>query len=57
MNNSAKYNEEVYRYNYYELLEHYFVRYDYGDNVYCLYEIRYDDKMINKKTYALFSED
>ena len=57
MDNSIKYNEEVFRYNFYEHLEHYFVHYDYGDNVYRIYEIRYDDKLINKKTSALFDKE
>lgn len=57
MDNSIKYNEEVFRYNFYEHLEHYFVHYDYGDNVYRIYEIRYDDKLINKKSSALFDKE
>ena len=54
---NTKCNIKVFRFNYNELLERYFVVYDYDTNTYRFYEVRYDKEMVNKKTSALFSKE
>ena len=54
---NTKCNIKVFRFNYHELLERYFVVYDYDTNTYRFYEVRYDKEIVNKKTSALFSKE